>query len=255
MNVRFARLVSGKRKGLWENLASAPPGLLEDIDFLREKRGEKIVALDSESGAPLGWIGLYPDRDEGGVFFHRAGVEVHPAHRGMGIDSALVEEAVRYIRERKSTRLKFSTTPLSTANAALYMTRFGARYRWREGVKTPGGRPWPCVSCECDFDDPLARPLDLADEEVAARSVVDWDRKGPKARPHVVYTGPLSVLLPDISSEDLAEAADRGSGFLETMYDVFQNLFLHDYGFAWFDVIQRDGERMNYYLMNRLLAL
>ena len=259
MNIRFARLISGRKPGPWEGLATAPPGLLEDLTFFRERHGEKIVALDAESGAPLGWVGLYPDKDEGGLFFHRAGIEVHPAHRGKGIDSGLMEEAGRFIRTRKAARLKFGTSPLLTENAALYITRFGTRYHWREGVKTPGGRPWPCVSCECDFDDPLARPLDLLENEVSARSVVDWEGMTPHPRKGVVYSGPLSVVLPDLPSEGLARAVESVPRFLETMHSVFQQLYLHSYGFAWFDRIAPEeavaGSPSCYYVMNKVLAL
>jgi hypothetical protein len=259
MNVKFARLISAKRAGPWEGLATAPPGLLDDLTFLRERRGEKIVALDAESGAPLGWIGLYPDRDEGGLFFHRAGIEVPPVYRGMGIDSGLMEETGRYMRTRKATRLKFGTSPLLTENAELYITRFGTRYRWREGVKTPGGRPWPCVTCECDFDDPLARTLDLLDDEVISRSVIDWEGMKPLPRKGVVYSGPLSVLLPDLSSEELNRAVEGVPRFLETMHSVFQQLFLHGYGFAWFDRLapaaSAKGAPSCCYVMSRVLAL
>jgi GNAT superfamily N-acetyltransferase len=259
MNVRFVHLISGRKPGPWGGLATAPPGLLEDLTFLRERRGEKIVALDADSGAPLGWVGLYPDRDEGGIFFHRAGIEVHPAHRGMGIDSGLMEEAGRFIRTKKATRVKFGTSPLLTENAELYVTRFGARYRWREAIKTPGGRPWPCVACECDFDDPLARPIDLLDEEVSAKSVIDWEGNTPVPRKGVVYSGPLSVVLPDITSEDLTRAVDGVPRFLETMHSVFQQLFLHGYGFAWFDRLARgvssEPGPSCYYVMAKVLAV
>ena len=93
-----------------------------------------------------------------------------------------------WLRAHKMTRLKFGTSPLLTRNAWLYITRFGSRYRWREGARTPDGRPWPYVSCECDFDDPLAHPLDLREDQVPQRSVLHWKDGRPDAarRPGVL---------------------------------------------------------------------
>ena len=247
MNLRFVRLISGSRQPL------------DGLRYLSERHGEKIAAVDADSGALLGWIGVYPGREEGGPFFHLAGIEILPGHRGEGIDAALLEEAGRFIQERKVKRLKFGTSPLLTGNAELYITRFGSRYRWRDGTKTPDGKPWPFVSCEIDFDDPLARSLDVSNEEVVQRSVVDWEGLRPSPRRGVVYTGPLTVLLPDLTSASLAEAGERDPEFLATLSSVFHSLSVHGYGFAWFDrldpaAVPSDRPRC-YYIMKRVLAL
>ena len=250
MNVHFVRLLADAR----EDLLEGRPSSIEEMRSLHERRGERIAAVDAE-GRPLGWIGVYPGRDEGGHFYHLAGLEVLPGRKGEGIEAALLEEAARYIGEHKVQRLKFGTSPLFTANATLYITRFGTRYRWREGARATDGAPWPYVTCECDFDDPLARPLDLPDDEVLARSVVGWEGRTPVPREKVVYSGPLSVALPELDAEALAEA---GKDFLPTLYSVFHALFIHGYGFAWFDrlparLVPR-GEPPFYYVMNRVLG-
>jgi GNAT superfamily N-acetyltransferase len=255
MKVRFVRLISESR----EDLIKARATSFDDLHSLKERHGEKIAAVDPESSALVGWIGVYPDRDEGGAIFHLTGIEVLPAHRGEGIDAALMEEAGRFLRERKVTRLKFGTSPLLTGNAELYVTRFGTSYRWREGIRTPRGRPWPYVACECDFDDPIARPFDLREDEVVSRSVLDWEGARPVPRSNIVYRGALSVLLPDLTSDSLVEADTRDPSYLSTLYMVFHTLSLHGYDFAWFDRLlptaaPAGGPRC-YYVMKRVLAL
>ena len=252
MNVRFVRLLADAREDLLEGL----PSSLQEVRSIRERHGERIAAVDAASGRPLGWIGVFPGRDEGGHFYHLAGIDVLPGHRGEGLEAALMDEAGRYIGQHKVQRLKFGASPLLTASASLYITRFGTRYRWRAGARTAEGAPWPYVTCECDFDDPLARPLDLRDDELLPRSVVAWEGRKPIPREKVVYSGPLSVVLPELDAEALALA---GTDFLSTLYDVFHALFIHGYGFAWFDTLPArlapPGKPLYSYIMNRVLAL
>ncbi len=238
-----------------------PAGLLGDLRLLGERRGETIAAVDEDSGTVLGALGLHPERDEGGTLFRLDTIGVHPGHRGEGLEEALIDEAEKHLRAHKSHRLKFGTSPLLTATAALWVTRFGTRYRWREGVRTPEGQPWPYVSCECDFDDPLARPLDLRDDEAAERTVLDWTGGMPRRRDGVVYSGPISVLLPDLDSDSLAQSAARDSTFLSTLFAVFHELYHHGYGFAWFDRLRPvagggadAGAPAWYYLMHRVVS-
>jgi GNAT superfamily N-acetyltransferase len=269
MEITYLRLIEEKREALWIgqqdfsgifNQAGATPGAsaygpIEHLSYIKERRGEKIVAVESGSQKLLGWIGLFPDRDEGGLFYNLAGIEVHADFRGRGIGAGLMEEAGKYIQRHKTARLKFGTSPLLTHCAALFVTRFGTRYRWKEGVRISDGRPWPYVSCECDFDDPLFKPLDLRDEEVGRRSVLDWEGSKPAARKGIVFSGPLAVVLPSLSALELAEAVGSETGFLETLYSVFESLVMHGYGFAWFDRTVLAGVPRFYYVMNRLMAL
>jgi hypothetical protein len=250
MNIRFVRLISGAREGPANGAGSLP----EELRYLKERHGEKIAAFDAETGTLLGSLGLYPERDAGGHVFRLAGIET--TH---GVEAPLLEEAGRYIREHRVARLKFGTSPLLTRNAELYVTRFGARYHWREGARTPEGKPWPYVSCECDFDDPCARPLDLREEEIVPRSVIDWTGLRPLPRRNIVYAGPLSVLLPELTAEAVSEAGQRDPELLPTLHEVFHTLSLHGYEFAWFD--RRDpsalpaGSPPCYYVMRRSLAM
>jgi len=202
---------------------------------------------------------MYPGKDEGGRFFHLAGIAVQQEHGATDVAAALLEETGRFIRERKVARLKFGTSPLLTTDAELYITRFGTRYRWRGGIRTPGGRPWPHVACECDFDDPLARSLDMRDDEVIAKSVVAWEGRQPLPRPRVVYSGPLAVLLPQLDSETLAQAGERDTRFLPALSSLFHGLFIHGYDFAWFDrlpaAVAPPGGPWFYYIMKPIVAL
>ncbi len=261
MSVRSVPLIAGPRRG-------QPPvreALLDDLRRLKERRGEMIAAVDEQDGAILGTIGLYPDKDEGGTCFHLAGIDVEPGCAAQGIDEFLFQEAGRYLRSHRASRLKFGTSPLLTRHAWLYVTRFGSRYRWREGARTPQGQPWPYVSGECDFDDPLARPLDLREEEVARCSVLEWDRGRPSPRSPLAYSGPLSVLLPDLEGDALARAREQDPGFVATLYAAFQALHVHGYEFAWFDrLLPSDAEPAAdagraeprwYYVMKRIVAL
>ncbi len=261
MSVRSVPLIAGPRRG-------QPPvreALLDDLRHLKERRGEMIAAVDEHEGKILGTIGLYPDKDEGGACFHLAGIDVEPSGVEQGIDEFLFEEAGLYLRAHRATRLKFGTSPLLTGNALLYVTRFGSRYRWREDARTPDGQPWPYVSCECDFDDPLARPLDLSEEEVPGRSVLEWDGGRPKPRSRLVYSGPLSILLPDLDGDTLAHAREQDPGFIATLYSAFHALHAHGYEFAWFDRLRASdaGPALGggreapswYYIMKRIVAL
>lgn len=277
MTVRFVRLIAEGREDLWTGQQDfsrlfglsgsvprqgAPYGPLEHLRYLKARRGEKIVALDGETGSLLGWVGLFPDRDEGGAFYRLAGIEVHADHRGRGVGSGLMEEAERYLRAHHAARLRFGTSPLLTQNAGLFLRRFGTRYRWKEGVRSPEGRPWPYVACECDFDDPLPRPLGLRDEEALERSVLRWEGLTPVARTPEVHAGTLFVVLPALTTARLAEAVQSVPGFLEILSDVFQGLFVHGYGFAWFDRVPAGGgsadgglSGLSYYAMVRQMGV
>jgi hypothetical protein len=255
MNVRFVRLISGSRAGLPEGF----PDFRDELRYLKERHGEKIAALDDSSGTLLGSVSLSPDRDVGGHFFRLAAIDV--SRRGLeeGVEAALLEEAKAFISQRHMSRMKLGTSPLLTGHAALYITRFGARYRWRDGIKMPDGRPRPYVSCECDFEDPSARPLDLTEEEVAPRSVLSWDGLRPIPRREVVYAGPLSVLLPELSAEALGEASVQDPELLPVLWSVFHALSVHGYDFAWFDhrdpAVSAPGEPPCYYVMKSVVSL
>ncbi|HVP17863.1 MAG TPA: GNAT family N-acetyltransferase [Spirochaetia bacterium] len=235
MNVGYIRLLSARRNDLFRG-HEAPAGA-DDLHRLSERRGERIAAVDPETERLLGWISLYPDRDAGGRFFALAGIEVLPAWRGKGIGTGLIRQAEAYLRERKVTRLKFGTSPLLTWCAGLYMRRFGMRYTWKEGVRTPEGKPWPFVSCEWDLDDPAVKPPDLREKDLPARSAIDWKGPVPVRRSRLVYSEPLFVPLPDLSNDELAGLSDRAPDFLPAIYRIFQDLFRHGYRFSWFDMI------------------
>jgi len=253
MNVRTVLLVSGPHGGRPQLRET----LLDDLRHLEERKGEMIAAVDGVSGEVLGTLGLYPDRDEGGTFFHLAGMQTEPGHPVADLDVLLLEKAGLFLQRRRVTRLKLGTSPLLTRNAWLYVTRFGSRYRWREGLRTPEGKPWPYVSCEVDFDDPLARPLDLREEEVVPRSVLSWDEGRPSLRP-LAWSGPLSVVLPDLDSDSIAAAAGADPQFIATLYSAFHGLHLHGYEFAWFDRLPQGaapaGAPPWYYVMKRVVS-
>jgi hypothetical protein len=253
MNLTPVLLIGGPRKGR----AAPPDSLLDELRRLQERRGEMIAAV-GEDGALRGTLGLFPDRDEGGKFYHLAGLQVEPPHLATDVDVFLMEQAGRYLASKKAMRLKFGASPLLTRSAWLYVNRFGARYRWREGTRTPKGEPWPYVSCECDFDDPLGRPLDLRDEEVPARCLVSWEGKTPVRRGDLKFSGPLCVALPEVDPDVLSALAAR-PGVIATLYDAFQSLHVHGYEFAWFDRLtgpaSAGGASRWYYLMKRIVSL
>ncbi len=263
MGTSYIRLIADKREELWNGqrdfsavFGQADPTYdpRDHLRYIKERHGEKIVAVDDVSGQLMGWVGLFPDRDEGGLFYNLAGIEVHSGRQGQGIGTALMEQAKLYLSGKKTDRLKFGTSPLLTRCAGLYVMRFGTRYRWKEGVKGPDGQPWPYVSCECSFSDPLFKPLDLRDEEVGPRSVLEWDGVVPRTRRNITYTGPLAVTLPSLSRAELAHAMRSVPGFLETLCTVFSTLHHHGYGFAWFDRSTRGGPAPFYYVMTRLMT-
>ena len=249
MSVSYVRLLSSGREDLWRGPGTSG----DDLRRLRERRGEKIAAVDQESDRLLGWISVYPDKDAGGGFFALAGIEVLPGFRGRGIGTGLVDEAGKYLRERKAGRLKFGTSPLLTWNAGLYMKRFGMRYTWKEGVRTPEGRPWPYVSCEWELDDTLVKPPELREEDLPERSAIQWKGPIPIPKVGVVYSGPLFLPLPDITNDQLADLAGRNPDFLPAAYRVFHELHRHGYRFSWFDTMSSPcvpGCRCFYFMEN-----
>jgi hypothetical protein len=254
MNVRSVTLISGPRTGR----PTVPETLLDELRRLEERKGEMIAAVDGVSGQVLGTLGLYPDRDDGGTFYHLAGFQVGPGPRVADLDVLLLEKAGLFLRQRRVTRLKLGTSPLLTRNAFLYVNRFGSRYRWREGMRRPDGRPWPYVSCDVDFDDPLARPLDLREDQVVPRSVLAWEGMRPVPRA-LAYSGALSVVLPDLDSDGLAAAAEEDPQLIPALYAAFQGLHVHGYEFAWFDrlpeLIAPAGMPCWYYIMKRVVSI
>jgi GNAT superfamily N-acetyltransferase len=261
--MRLIRLIAERQEELWNGQADHAPflrdagtpyGPREHLAYLKERRGEKIVVVDDEQRI-VGWIGVFPGRDQRGPFFHLEGFEVREEHRGRGIGTALMQEAKAYIGRRKAHRMLFDVSPLLTQNAVLFVTHFGARYRWLEGSRTPEGRPWPECSCECDFTNPLDKPPDMREEEVTALSVLDWDGLRPTPRREASYRGLRSVLLPPMDLERLAQAAQGVPGLLETMTEAFRALHLHGYGFVWFDRTVYAGRPFYYYLMRQSIAL
>jgi GNAT superfamily N-acetyltransferase len=287
MDLGFIRLIEEHREELWTGLgdyskvftqagamaraslthgSAGTKGPVDHLAYLKERHGETIVAVDRSSDDLLGWIGMFPDRDSRGAFFHLAGIEVHADHRGCGIGTALMTEVRGYVAGRRASRLRFGTSPLLVPCAALYMRRFGTRYHWKEGVRLADGRPWPCVSCECDFDDPLPESRELAIGEAETRSVVSWDGGLPVRRPGIVYSGALSVILPPFTTATLTHAMQAVPRFLETLYAALEELFRHGYGFAWFDRLagrdaegrpsgSPEGRPFWYYVMSRSFAV
>jgi GNAT superfamily N-acetyltransferase len=278
MELDFIRLIEERREDLWTGLGdyskvfavsgslfraaithggAGTRGPLDHLAYLKDRRGEKIVAVDRPTGTVLGWVGVFPDRDVRGTFFHLAGIEVHADHRGRGIGTGLMAEAREYVRGHRAARLRFGTSPLLVPCAALYITRLGTRYHWKEGVRLADGRPWPCVSCECDFDDPLPEAYDIAPSDAVARSVVTWDGGLPVRRPGTVYSGALSVVLPPFTTATLSQAVQGVPRFLETLYAAFEELFLHGYGFSWFARLDpaADPRSSHFYVMSPSFAL
>lgn len=219
-----------------------------------ERQGGRIAAVEGEE-SPVGWIEIRPGRDRRGAFYHLVGIEVQEDRRGRGTGTALLEEAKRYIGLHKAHRLLFDVSPLLTQSAALFVTRFGARYRWMEGSMTTDGRPWPECSCELDFTSPLGRPPDMEEQEVTALSVLDWEGGRPVPRSGISYQGLHTVLLPPMDRKILAKAASSVPGILETLTEALRGLHRHGYGFVWFDATSYVGQPFHYYLMRRSMAL
>ena len=208
----------------------------QDLDALKERRGEKIAAVDPQSQELLGWITVYPERSAGGPLFRLADIQVMLPHRGKGIGTALMRRTGDYLRERKVPRLKFGTSPLLTWNAGLFMKRCGMRYIWKEGMKTPGAKPWPYVSCEWDLDDQLEKPHDLR-EDACRRGASSTGRHRYRLPERLPHSGRLFVPLPDLSGEDLITIVRNSPDSLVVLHGVFHDLFLHGYRFAWFDTL------------------
>jgi len=108
MTVRSVPLISGPRTGR----PPIPDSLAGELRRLEERRGEMIAAVDAVSAQVLGTVGLYPDRDEGGTFYHLAGMQMGPGPRVADLDVLLLEKAGLFLKNRRVTRLKLGTSPL-----------------------------------------------------------------------------------------------------------------------------------------------
>jgi hypothetical protein len=88
---------------------------------------------------------------------------------------------------------------------------------------------------------------------------VEWDGGRPSVRARLVYSGPLSVLLPDLDSDALARARESAPGYIATLFSAFHSLHVHGYEFAWFDRLPGPGTDPEaprwYYIMKRIVAL
>ena len=224
-------LIDGPRAGL-------PPlraALLDELHRLKERRGEMIAAVDDDTGEVVGTIGLYPDKDEGGRFSHLAGIEVGPGPAA-DVEGFLLEEAGAWLRARRMTRLKFGTSPLLTRNAWLYVTRFGSRYRWREGARTPGRSAVALRLLRMRFRRPAgASPGPAGGPGAAAqRPGLEGRQAGPARRPGVLRAAcPWCFRTWTVTPWPRRQRRDPG--FIATLYAAFHALHQHGYGFAWFD--------------------
>jgi hypothetical protein len=87
--------------------------------------------------------------------------------------------------------------------------------------------------------------------------VLSWDGGLPLRRQGIVYSGALSVVLPPFTTVTLGHALQAVPRFLETLYTAFEDLFLHGYGFAWFDRLPGNPQSRPhwYYVMTRSFAV
>ena len=154
MNVAYMRLLSGRPEDLWRGRGPTRRSFAGCVRSAEKRSPPWIRARNSFwGGSRSTQTGMRAES-----FSPSPGSKILPAWRGMGIGTGLLNQAGDYLREHKTGRLKFGTSPLLTWNAALCMRHFGMRFSWKEGIRTPDGKPWPYVSCEWDVDDPLVKP-------------------------------------------------------------------------------------------------
>ncbi len=260
--MKVTHLIGDKKEKLWQKQdfskifreSVTSRNATEHFDYLKAQNGEKIAFVNSNDEI-LGWIGLIPDQDRRGKYYILSGHEVRSDYRGLGIGAKLLEEAKKYLKKYQASRLKFGTSPLLTVNASLYITRYGAQYTWNDKIKLADGKPWPYVSCECNFNNPLKKPLELSSRNVLAANLLEWDGLRPKPIKFVRYTGGLSILLPPISKSQLRTATDNIDGFLETTFNLFDSLNRTGYGFIWFDKLKIEGNTFYYYYLSKELNI
>ncbi|GAH47284.1 unnamed protein product, partial [marine sediment metagenome] len=222
--------------------------------YIKAQKGEKIALVDN-SNKILGWIGLIPDTDGRGKYFILSGHEVHSDSRGQGIGSRLMEEAQSYLTVLYVSRLKFGTSPLLTINASLYITKFGTCYTWNNKIKLADGSPWPYVTCEWDFNNPLSKPAELTTMDILSINILQWRGYQPIPLEAARYPAKVSVLFPPTTKYELKTAIDRNEGFLKTLFEIFDSLHKKGYGFTWFDKIRIEEGLFYYYYMTKELNI
>jgi len=256
--MKVSTLIKDNQKDLWqaqdfsqifrESVTSR--NAADYYDYIQSHSGEILALLDQEN-AILGWIGLIPGSDERGRYYTLSGQEVSPDYRRQGIGVRLLEEAREYLQHRRAVRLKFGTSPLLTANASLYITKFGARYTWNNKIKLADGSPWPYVSCECDFSRPVGKPPELAALDIRRLCLLDWQGYVPRINRDLRPTRQAALILPTLTRRHLDAVIDRVEGFLGTFFSLLDSLTRQGFGFAWFDRLDSNGEERFYSYMTK----
>jgi GNAT superfamily N-acetyltransferase len=260
--MKVSTLIEDDQKDLWqaqdfsqifrESVTSR--NAADYYDYIQSHSGE-IIALVDDRSRILGWIGLIPGIDERGRYCTLSGQEVSPEHRRQGIGVRLLDEARGYLQRRRTTRLKFGTSPLLTANASLYITKFGTRYTWNNKIKLADGSPWPYVACECDFTHPVQKPAELAALDIPRISLLDWPGDRPRVNGTLRPVRRAALILPALTRRRLDSLIDNVEDFLDTIFSLLEFLNSQDFGFAWFDRLPGTGEERYYYYLTKSMNI
>jgi GNAT superfamily N-acetyltransferase len=261
--MKVSALIENNQKDLWqkqdfsqifrESITSR--NAADYYEYIQTHSGE-IIALFNGDDCVLGWIGLIPGADERGRYYTLSGQEVSSLHRRRGIGVRLLEEARSYLHSHRARRLKFGTSPLLTANASLYITKFGTRYTWNRKIKLADGSPWPYVTCECDFSHPIQKPPELAAMDIRGVSLLDWQDYVPRVNDSLRPARSATLILPALTHQRLNALIDEVNDFLKNTFSLLDSLNDQGFGFAWFDKLPDSAdERYYYYLTKRVNIL
>jgi GNAT superfamily N-acetyltransferase len=254
--MKVSALIDNNKKDLWRKQdfsrifreSATSRNAADYYDYIQSQSGEIIALLDDGSRI-LGWIGLIPGMDERGRCYTLSGQEVSPEYRRQGLGVRLMEEARDYLRGRRTARLKFGTSPLLTANAALYITKFGTRYTWNNKVRLADGARWPYVACECDFAHPVGKPPELSALDIRRISLLDWRGYSPRLAAGPLPARRAALILPALTRRRLDALIDEKKEFLKSVFSLIDSLHSRGFGFAWFDRLPASrSERYYYYL-------
>ena len=129
------------------------PGFNRDAYRLGWKRltedqsGFLIIALDGES--LVGTLSAHPDSEHG----CEVGMLVKSSHRGKGIGSALLREAIRWARERGEPSLRLLVFPHNATAIGLY-ERYGFKKEKRieRFKRRQTGETWDVIVMSLELD-------------------------------------------------------------------------------------------------------
>lgn len=191
--MNIIRLLEDDNAAIWNNYidfddvfkeVGAPFPPIEHLENIKQNKGEKIIAYDSENEIILGWIGIIPKENN---YAELAGIEVNINNRNQGIATKLILQAQDFLSSRNINEFRFQTSPLFTSNTLLYLSKFHTEYIWNnKNAIPPDNIPWPVVDCTMNW--PIQeKKINITPEiTITENNIVNWIENIPSVNESIL---------------------------------------------------------------------